>query len=137
MTKLIKQLIKFWGLSGIGWMMDLGVYMLLALFSSNLMVDNMVSSWVGVSFVFIFSTRYVFHNESYVPLLGKYIIYLLYQLILIWGISYLLSIIHQIILQPLSILGYATIAVIGAKIIVTPITMVLNFIFMKEIIEKF
>ena len=66
---------KFIGLSGIGWILDFGTYTGLGLVWNNLVVNNTISSWVGVTFVFIFATRKVFNNVSKIPLKWKYVIY--------------------------------------------------------------
>lgn len=136
MKNLLQQAVKFIGFSGIGWLLDVAAYLLLGLLSQNLALNNMVSSWVGVTFVFTFSTCYVFQNHSRIPLKAKYILYLLYQAVLIWGISHLLVYIHGIIYGPLLYLGWASFAALAAKILVTPMTMILNFLVMKGVIER-
>lgn len=136
MKSLLKQAFKFIGLSGVGWLLDVTVYMLLGIVSANLALNNIISSWVGVSFVFIFSTRYVFQNHSRIPLRSKYVIYLLYQAILIWLISHLLVYIYGVVYNYLALLHLTMLAALTAKILVTPITMVLNFIVMKGLIER-
>ena len=60
MKKLLLQALKFLGLSGIGWILDFSVYTILGFFSENLVLNNYISSWVGVTFVFIFATRKIF-----------------------------------------------------------------------------
>lgn len=136
MGTLIRQAIHFMGLSGIGWILDVSVYLLLGFVSSNLAVNNIISSWVGVTFVFITSTRFIFRNHSKIPLKAKYIIYLVYQAILIWIISHLLVMIYGLLTPYLLTLGLGAFAVLAAKIAVTPVTMILNFIVMKMVIEK-
>lgn len=79
MKKLFLQVLKFIGFSGIGWILDFSVYTGLGFFSSNLDLNNRISSWVGVTFVFIFATRKVFKNNSRISLKWKYFIYILYQ----------------------------------------------------------
>lgn len=136
MKNLLKQAIKFVGLSGIGWLLDFGTYTILGFFSKNLFLNNTVSSWVGVSFVFLFSTRMVFTNNSKIPLKAKYVIYLLYQCILIYFISKLLSWIATWIVANITWKLIVSVSYLIAKVLVTPITMVLNFFVMKGIIER-
>ena len=134
---IIKQGIKFIGLSGIGWMLDMLTYTLLGLISKNLFINNLISSFVGVSFVFVYSTRFVFSNNSKYSLRFKYLVYVFYQAILIVAVSGVLIYINHFVssflntIPILSKFGY-----IVAKILVTPITMVTNFLVMKLIIEK-
>lgn len=136
MKYILKQGIQFFGLSGIGWILDFCIYIVLGIWSKNLFFNNMISSWMGVTFVFFFSTRKIFQNKSKIPLKWKYAIYLLYQCILLYFISKLLSIINNWILAYFAIAIIQKISNILAKVLVTPITMILNFLFMKCIIEK-
>ena len=83
MKRLIYQVLQFIGISGIGWVLDFITFVILGFFSQNHATNNYISSWVGVTFVFFFATRKVFDNKSYIPLWVKYVIYIVYQLILI------------------------------------------------------
>lgn len=136
MKKLLKQALGFIGLSGIGWILDFMTYTLLGFVSDKLFINNIISSLVGVTFVFIFATRKVFQNNSKIPLKWKYFIYVVYQLVLIFLISKLLSIIALFIVENIDIAIVISLAGVIAKILVTPVTMVLNFFVMKGIIEK-
>lgn len=136
LPELLRQAIRFVGLSGIGWLMDFAVYTLLSFILSNLALVNMISSLVGASFVFLVSTRFVFQNSHRIPLYLKYAVYIGYQLLLIWLISLLLAKINLLLL---GLLGSTVLAVFCptlSKIIVTPITMCLNFFVSKFVIEK-
>lgn len=136
MKKLFDQAIRFIGLSGIGWILDFCTFFLLGKISTNIVMNNTISSWVGVTFVFIFATRKVFEDNSKIPLFLKYIIYLLYQVVLIFFISKLLNVINDFIVAKITIDLIVRYSSILAKILVTPITMILNFIVMKAVIEK-
>lgn len=136
MKRLLKQAISFIGLSGIGWILDFGTYTGLGFISNNLVLNNTISSWIGVTFVFIFATRKVFQNNSKISLKWKYVIYLLYQLVLIFFISRLLGIINIAVINNISNEIILRFSAIIAKIVVTPITMILNFFVMKGVIEK-
>lgn len=135
-NNLFKQIIKFVGLSGIGWVLDFCTYAFLGLISANLILNNTISSWVGVTFVFIFATRKVFENNSKIPLRWKYIIYLLYQCVMIFFISKLLSVINGGMIANINVDLIKSFSAIISKILVTPITMVVNFFVMKCVIEK-
>lgn len=65
---LLIQALRFVRLSGIGWLLDFTVYTLLSTRVSNLAAVNMISSLVGASFVFAFSTRFVFRDNHRIPL---------------------------------------------------------------------
>ena len=136
MKRLLYQAIRFIGLSGIGWLLDFGTYIILGLFYDNHVLNNFISSWVGVTFVFIFATRKIFENNSKIPLFAKYLIYIAYQVVLITLVSKLLGIIDSAIVANASWDLIIRFSGIIAKIIITPITMVLNFFVMKGVIEK-
>lgn len=136
LQKLLFQVIKFVGFSGIGWVLDFCTYTILGFFSDNLVLNNSISSWVGVTFVFIFATRKVFNNTSKIPLKWKYMIYLLYQCALIFFISKLLDATNVAIVGFFAKDLILRLSKILAKVLVTPITMVLNFLIMKSVIEK-
>lgn len=136
MKGLIGQAIAFIGLSGIGWLLDFGVYSILGFFSENLVVNNTVSSWAGVTFVFFFATGKVFKSNGRIPLKWKYLIYLFYQCVLIFRISKLLNVINVVIINYITFDVILRFSSIIAKILVTPITMILNFFVMKGIIER-
>lgn len=136
MLDLLKQAVKFIGLSGIGWILDFCTFTGLGFFSENVVVNNIISSWVGVTFVFIFATRKIFRNNSRISLKWKYLIYLLYQLVLILLISRLLGMVDLFIINNFTAGWIIRFSAIISKIAVTPITMILNFIVMKNVIEK-
>lgn len=136
MKNLLKQAIHFFGFSGIGWVLDFSTYVVLGYFSENLFLNNCLSSWVGVTFVFIFSTRTIFRNASKISIKLKYLLYILYQCILIIVISKVLNGINQLIVYYFAWEIIVKYSYILSKILVTPITMVLNFFVMKWIIEK-
>ncbi|MDO5311296.1 MAG: hypothetical protein Q4E94_05265 [Clostridia bacterium] len=137
MKKLINQAIHFIGISGIGWLLDFGVFNLLNFWSSRVDINNMISSLVGVCFVFTVSTRKTFiQKENGIPLKFKFIIYVLYQLALITLISFVLAKVNVFILAFISNTAFAAFSPLMSKIIITPITMLCNFIVMKLLIER-
>ena len=136
MRRMLIQGIKFIGLSGIGWLLDFCLFTLLGLFSDDVITNNMISSWVGVTFVFLTATRTVFKNNGRLPLKWKYVIYLAYQFVLIFCASRLLSLINQWITTDTMPRIVRRFSALISKAAVTPITMVLNFFTMKALTEK-
>lgn len=135
--KFIKQALVFFGISGIGWLMDITIYTILtSLTKINPMYVNILSSIVAVTFVYITSTKKLFINrENAISLKKKYIIYVVYQIFIIILSSYVIGVL-AFLLSGVSISFIVKFAKITAKIIVTPFTMVINFLFMKFLIEK-
>lgn len=137
MNSLIVQMGKFFGISGIGWLMDFTIFTLLSSFGFNVVYSNFISSAVAVSFVFWFSSKKTFKEKKFgLGLKYKYIIYIIYQIILILVMSYIIKALSNFIFTSISIELIKNYAKIISKILVTPVTMVLNFIVMKNIIEK-
>lgn len=136
LRNLLKQALGFVGLSGIGWILDFCTYTGLGFISENLVLNNIISSWVGVTLVFTFATRKIFQNNSKISLRWKYLIYIGYQIILIFFISKLLNGINTAIVNNIDIEFVLRFSSVIAKILVTPITMILNFFVMKGVIEK-
>ena len=135
-VELILQGIKFVGLSGVGWILDFTTFIFLGLFSKNLVLNNYLSSLVGFTFVFFASTIKLFVSHSKIPLFWKYIIYGVYQLIIIFLVSLLLNVIDKSIQQNITIDFILKYSAIISKIIITPITIICNFFVMKGLIEK-
>ena len=133
---LLRQAVRFLGLSGIGWLLDFTAYTLLSLRYSNLMVNNVFSSLLGASFVFLFSTRVVFRDSHRIPLWIKYTVYIVYQQVLIFLISRLLGAVNVFQLRHFTWPLITRFSALLSKILVTPITMTVNFFVMKGVIEK-
>ena len=136
MKQLFFQAVTFIGISGIGWLLDFCTYTVLSLFSRNLFVNNIVSSWLGVTFTFCFSTRGVFKNQGIIPLKVKYAMYMVYQFVLILLISWLLKGIDAWLVRSLCSERIAKSSFLIAKLLVTPITVILNFFVMKLLVER-
>ena len=108
---------------------------LTSIFKLNIDISNIFSSLVGVTFVFIMSTRKIFVSNSKINIKIKYLIYVIYQVILILTISKVMLLLKDII-TPLNIDLINKYINITVKIIITPFTMVINFIVMKLLLEK-
>lgn len=136
MKKLFIQAFKFFGFSGLGWLLDMTIYIILTSLNFAETPVNMFSSLIAVSFVYVASTRKIFQNgNEKINLKKKYILYILYQLLVITISSLAIGVLA-------GVLGNINIEFIShynsvlAKVLVTPVTMLTNFIFMKLLIEK-
>lgn len=137
--KILLQFFKFISVSGVGFLMDFLIYTILtANVGIAISYANMVSAIPAVTWVFVFSTRKIFKvaNSKY-SLRAKYAIYIVYQLLLLLAVSYLAQVIYDL-LHPyvfhIIIIGeYLNVL---CKCIITPITMVCNFLVMKYLSEK-
>lgn len=134
MKELIKQAFKFFGISGIGWIIDFTIYTILtSIFKLNVDISNIISSLSGCSFVFMISTRKLFENNSKINIKIKYAIYIIFELLLIFTSSKIMFLLKNNLINIKLIAKYINILV---KILITPFTMIINFIFMKNLIEK-
>ena len=137
MKSLVNQIVKFIGISGIGWILDFFVFNCLTFVVEKVSIANMISSLVGVSFVFCVSTKNTFkQREGGFPIKWKFFFYIIYQIILIILISYLLEFLKVGLENFLMKTVLVKFVAVMAKILVTPITMSLNFVVMKFLIEK-
>ena len=135
--QIIIQFLRFIGISGIGYLIDFMTFTLLQHTLQNVGLCNIISSLTAVLFVFTFSTRKTFvANAGGLNLRVKFGLYMLYQLVLIFLISQLLVQINLKLLALLANTVLVAFAAVISKIIITPITMTLNFFVMKLLIER-
>ena len=138
LKKILRQFIKFLFLSGIGWLIDFTLYLIFSnIFDFRIIYSNILSSIPAVTFVFFVSIQKIFiKNKKGLTLKEKYLIYFLYQVILIITISLLGQYLYLLILKNIAIKIKLKILKLIIKILITPITMLINFIVMKFLIEK-
>lgn len=132
--EFLKTFLRFAFLSGLGWLCDFVTYtILLTLLEVEPFIANFVSSYVGITFVYATSLRFVFNKQAnrHGLFLG---VYWLYQFTSILAYSTLL----KLLVTSLNALDIYTIHTlirensgITAKIIITPFNLFTNFLFMK------
>ena len=64
MKKIFFQAIKFFGISGIGWLIDMVIFTALTNLEVNTILSNIISSLVAVTFVYFTSTKKIFINKN-------------------------------------------------------------------------
>lgn len=131
--------VKFIFVSGIGWMMDFSIFTcLVKLLSLEIFIANCISSFIAITFVFIISTRRIFENNTQkLNLKYKYIAYIVYQVVLIVLISLLAAVINSYLFSIFhNFINLQNNAALITKMLITPVTMILNFMVMKYLIEK-
>ena len=140
MVSLKRKALRFILISGCGWLMDTAIYMLLTTFASvPVQYANIISSLPAITFVFFMSTKKAFEQkESRIGLQYKYIVYVVYQAVLVVLISMLAGFLFRCLEQSF-LYEYELIATWGKfliKCLITPITMTVNFFVMHFLIEK-
>lgn len=127
----IQQFLRFALLSGVGWLCDFGVYSLLVLLTDiGSSSANFISSFVGVTFVYLTSLGYVFRrrDQNRKVFLTSYWAWQAAS-ITAYSVALGLLVASLVNLQLLTELG-VNIAIAG-KIIITPINLLTNYMFMK------
>lgn len=130
----MKKAIKFVFVSGLGFVIDFIIYNLLVLvFHLNVSLSNMISSLIGVTFVFFTSTKKIFENNTTnISLKYKYLIYVVYQVILILLASRVILVFKNLFLNS-NVDILVKYAKILAKIFITPFTLTINYFVMKKL----
>lgn len=138
MNKVLRQGSYFTLISGIGWCMDFGLYSLLSIYwCVPVAYANMISSLPAITFVFAMATRHIFIRRSGgLKIWQKYVIYLVYQAALVISVSFLAEWVYNIIQDKLLMLCLGKALKVLVKCLITPITMLMNFIVMKILVEK-
>ena len=119
MKKFFNQFIKFLFISGTGWLIDFGLYFIFTnILKYEVFYSNILSSIPAITFVFIVSVKKIFKKKKNgISIIKKYIIYFLYQILLIFLISLLGQFLYSVIIK-------------------NNVTMIINFFVMKFLTEK-
>lgn len=125
------QLFAFIAISGVGFLLDLTVYIIfIGLLDISPVFANIASSFIGVTFVWFVSLRRVFHLE-YDNNKGYLLIYWMYQAISICAYSIGVGFLAYTFSPQMSTLINPDQVNAASKIIITPFNLVTNFIFMR------
>ena len=135
--QLFEKLMRFIGISGLGWIFDFAIFTILSLLWDNLIVCNFFSSLIAIIFVFFVSVRKTFiQNKNGIDIKFKFLLYFFYQLILISTVSKILLYFKNFLVVVLTSFSFSNYAALLAKILITPITIIVNFLVMRLLIEK-
>ncbi|HEX8513074.1 MAG TPA: GtrA family protein [Allosphingosinicella sp.] len=133
-------------ISGLGWLMDFGLFTILAHNGLDLFIANILGATAAVAFVFVTARRLIFRNLKR-PLAAAIAAYVLWNFVAILLASAAIDSLAALLLSS-GILsgmvvsassGWFTLAQIvppAAKILVTPLTMYSNYVAMGVIIER-
>jgi len=139
-SQLFRQILSFLFVSGIGWLIDFGIYFALTTWLGfSVFLANCISTVPAVLWVFWFSSRHIFAaNKTGLKLYQKYLIYFAYQMLLVAGISFFAEFLHaQFLASRLIEYGFLSANIkMLIKVGITPITMTMNFIVVKSLLEK-
>jgi len=130
----LKRVIKFVFVSGIGFFIDFILYsILIRLINWDIFIISLFTSLVGVTYVFFTSTKKVFEtNTTRIPLKYKYLIYVVYQIILILICSKIIVLFNGVFEKSsISIISKYSREI--AKLCIPPITLTINYFVMKKL----
>lgn len=139
-SSTLRQALVFVALSGTGWLLDTAVFLLLSGPGGwPVVAANMVSGSCGSLFVFMASSRGVFRrNEGSMP--QKVGALLLFNAAVILASSVVLGLIATGLADGAVRLGWAVapgVVRLAAKVLVTPVTLALNFVIVRFLLERF
>lgn len=132
--KIFKQFFHFSLVSGIGWLLDICIFLSLVYFSPFIpLFSNIISSFVAITYVYFISIRKIFVSQTNDKLVG-FFVYIIYQIISILSFSFLIQFINNLLVNlPFELIDSSELA---SKIIVTPFTLLTNYFFMKLLLER-
>ena len=139
-SSTLRQALLFVALSGTGWLLDTAVFMLLSGPGGwPVVAANMVSGSCGTLFVFTASSRGVFRrNDGSMP--QKVGALLLFNAAVILASSVVLGLIAGRLTDGAARLGWTVapgMVRLAAKVLVTPVTLALNFVVVRFLLERF
>lgn len=137
------RLPRFAVISGLGWLLDVSVLLSLVTLGTDVLVANMIGAWLAVSFVFVAAQRAVFLRAR-AGVARLYLSYLVWHAVMILAASVAIDQAAAVIAAcgPLpegtpgcALAANPTVAAGLAKIVVTPVTLYANYVFMGWLLE--
>ncbi len=134
----LRQAAQFVAVSGAGWLLDVAVFMALSGPAGwHVLPANVVSGSCGVLLVFAVSSRKIFTRNTG-SMAQKVAMLLLFNLVAIITASFVLAWIAQLVSAAAAPYGLPPYGVrLVAKMLVTPVTLLLNFIVVRYLVERF
>ena len=139
MKEILKQAFKFFIVSGLGWIVDMVIYIIFTNIGLPIVISNIISASIAATYVYFVSTNKIFENNGKYSLTLKYLIYILRQFCLIFASSYVIMYISNglsSLFETYNLIFLLKNVKIISKIVNTPVTMFVNFVVMKNLIEK-
>ncbi|MDZ5650610.1 GtrA family protein [Nitrospirillum sp. BR 11828] len=135
------RLYRFALISGAGWAMDMATMTSLVWLKVPTFPANLIGASLALTFVFFVSQRHIFVHDGH--LLGRqFLYYCLWQVAAVSVASLVISFIASMLMMvdwPVSaswLPPHAVVASVLAKVIVTPLTLYSNFLFMTWLLER-
>lgn len=119
-------------ISGLGWLIDVGVTMGLVQFGMTPFIASFAGAAIAVSFVYVVSRLVVFQINQ-LGSVTDYTIYVVWQIFAITVASFLVAMIGGVLAPHVGALALAT--GVG-KVLVTPLTLAANYLFMRWLTQR-
>ncbi|WP_127754120.1 GtrA family protein [Devosia sp. 1566] len=132
------KLVRFVAVSGVGWLLDTGVYTVLVMLGARVFWAGLVGGLCGASFSFLVSSRYVFAHEGG-GLSRKLIVYLVYSIGMILAGAAAAEVVTSALvgLAGAQKMNYAlTLLAFAAKCAITPFLLATNFFVARFIMQR-
>lgn len=137
---------KFIIISGLCWILDIAITYILIEAGAQVFVSNMIGATFAVILVFITSQYHVFYTEGRISICN-FMKYCIFQSVTVPTASYIIQMIYLTMLDDnishflrvflgIGVILPNSLTAIVAKIILTPITLFINYVFMGWILEK-
>ena len=118
--------------SGMGWLFDFLSYSFLTIYlNADTLLSNFISSYIGITFVWFYSLKLIFKKEHFNQF--AIWIYWSYQFFSILLYSYLLRFVF------IALISFDIVYInekLFVKLLVTPLNLVTNFLFMSFLLRK-
>jgi|RhiMethySRZTD1v2_1073278.scaffolds.fasta_scaffold36975_7 hypothetical protein len=132
--KELPRFLRFSVLSGVGWVLDTLVLLMLIAWGVSPFWGGLIGALVGAAFAFSSSVSRVFDAK-----LRGYIftlfVYLLYTLALAYLIAISIALLSRLLAVTLSSLLPAVIIAFAAKVLTTPLTLLANYLVARKLIQ--
>lgn len=132
----VRSGLLFVAISGAGWLLDVSVLMTLSGPAGwGLVPANVVSGSCGVLFVFAVSSKTIFQRNSG-SVMQKVAVLLAFNLLVILASSFALAAIARAMAHLGMDIPQAALR-LAAKVLVTPLTLLLNYVVVRFLVERF
>lgn len=138
----MKRFSGFTIISGLGWILDFTILTSLVQLNVPVFWANLAGAFCAVTLVYVLAVRHVFERLNSAAPWKLLVAYWLWQVVAISLASALIALLTAAIvtqfvdMMPVMGLQQKTAAAFVAKVAVTPLTLVANFLFMRFLLES-
>jgi len=131
----MRQFSFFTLISGLGWLGDFSLLTTLLALGYPVFLANFIGAFVAVTFVFFIARKHIFSTVPERSLKTTLGLYWVWQACAITAASAATAALAGLLFEQ-NILDTLFSAGMSAKILVTPVTLIANFVFMRTLLER-